>query len=120
MRKALRYAAAVLLLLFALAGCGGGESNAPEGSPPPAPAAALEPESVSRSTPEPDPEPAPVLEPAEAPEELYGLPPDTPVFVSKRSSTVHLVSDCCDMKHYREMTLEEAAAKGYDHCLHCF
>ena len=29
LRKALRYAAAVLLLLFALAGCGGGESNAP-------------------------------------------------------------------------------------------
>ena len=57
---------------------------------------------------------------AEAAEEIHGLPPETPVYVSKRSSTIHLVSDCCNMKHYREMTLGEADAKGYDCCLHCF
>lgn len=130
MKTALRYAAAVLLLLFALAGCGGGGSEPPGETVSPAveqeavlPAEgepAAEPVRPSSPAAEPAPEPEPEPEPAEAAEEIHGLPPETPVYVSKRSSTIHLVSDCCNMKHYREMTLGEADAKGYDCCLHCF
>ena len=141
MKTALRYAAAVLLLLFALAGCGGGGSEPPgetvspaveqeavlpaEGEPAAEPVRPSSP--AAEPAPEPEPEPEPAEEPAEEPEEMaeaaeeiHGLPPETPVYVSKRSSTIHLVSDCCNMKHYREMTLGEADAKGYDCCLHCF
>ena len=132
MKTALRYAAAVLLLLFALAGCGGGGSEPPgetvspaveqeavlpaEGEPAEEP---VRPSSPA-AEPAPEPEPEPAEEMAEAAEEIHGLPPETPVYVSKRSNTIHLVSDCCNMKHYREMTLGEADAKGYDCCLHCF
>lgn len=120
MKTALRYAAAVLLLLFALAGCGGGGSEPPGETVSPAveQEAVLPAEGEPAAEPAPEPEPEP--EPAEAAEEIHGLPPETPVYVSKRSSTIHLVSDCCNMKHYREMTLGEADAKGYDCCLHCF
>lgn len=132
MKTALRYAAAVLLLLFALAGCGGGGSEPPGETVSPAveqeavlpaegePAAEPVRPSSPAAEPAPEPEPEPAEEPAEAAEEIHGLPPETPVYVSKRSSTIHLVSDCCNMKHYREMTLGEADAKGYDCCLHCF
>ena len=134
MKTALRYAAAVLLLLFALAGCGGGGSEPPGETVSPAveqeavlpaggePAAEpVRPSSpAAEPAPEPEPEPEPAEEMAEAAEEIHGLPPEMPVYVSKRSNTIHLVSDCCNMKHYHEMTLGEADAKGYDCCLHCF
>lgn len=131
MRKALRYAAAVLLLLFALGGCGGGGGESPGEASVPAAAAAVEPEPapevVLPAEPDPEvilpvePEPAPEPETAEeAPAEIHGLPPETTVYVSKRSNTIHLDSGCCNMKHYREMTLGEADALGYDCCLHCF
>ena len=121
MRKALRYAAAVLLLLFALGGCGGGGSESPGEASVPAAAAAVEPEPAPEVVLPAEPEPAPEPETAEeAPAEIHGLPPETTVYVSKRSNTIHLDSGCCNMKHYREMTLGEADALGYDCCLHCF
>lgn len=41
------------------------------------------------------------------------------VYVSN-SHKIHSVSDCSGMKHYTEMTLAEAQAKGYELCSNCW
>lgn len=145
MRRALRYAAAVLVLLFLLTGCGirGGSPASSGGAGESRTAVPAEPASPSKAparTPAPSPAPAPVppeeaeaepedageaaAEPEEeieeAPAEIRGRSPDTIVYVSKRSSTIHSIPDCCNMKHYREMTLADADASGYSYCSHCF
>ena len=58
--------------------------------------------------------------PTETPETIHGVPSDTIVYVSEKSSTIHRIHDCSGMKNYREMTVAEADAKGYDYCPHCW
>lgn len=53
------------------------------------------------------------------------IPSETPnrsgiVYVSKRSNTIHSVSDCGGMKNYREMNRSDADAKGYKYCPNCW
>lgn len=42
------------------------------------------------------------------------------VYVSKRSNTIHSVSDCGGMKNYRVMSREEAETAGYSYCPNCW
>ena len=123
MRKALRYAAAVLVLLLLLTGC---EFKRISGGPPADEIPADLPreflEEILADSPEEllEIERERGLEPEPEPEEIRGLPPETTVYVSDRSSTIHKSSDCSNMKHYREMTLADADAEGYHYCLKCF
>ena len=77
-----------------------------------------------KPTPAPSPSPTatprPTATPTETPETIHGVPSDTIVYVSAKSSTIHKIPDCSGMKNYREMTVAEADAKGYDYCPHCW
>lgn len=42
------------------------------------------------------------------------------VYVSKRSNTIHSVSDCSGMTNYRNMKRSEADANGYKYCPNCW
>ncbi len=42
------------------------------------------------------------------------------VYVSKRSNTIHSVSNCGGMKNYRVMSRNEAEASGYSYCPNCW
>lgn len=62
--------------------------------------------------------------PTQAPSGNYGphrdRSPDTVVYVSNRSHTIHSVHDCSGMKNYKEMTIADAEAKGYEYCPNCW
>lgn len=81
-----------------------------------------EPEPTPEPTPEPEPEPTPEPEPEPPAQEvttIHGLPSNTTVYVSN-SGKIHSISNCSGMKNYREMTLGEAEAKGYEYCKNCW
>lgn len=59
-------------------------------------------------------DPGPILQP------IRGHDPYMTVYVSDRSNTIHSLHDCSGMKNYREMTLYEAEAKGYNYCKDCW
>lgn len=44
----------------------------------------------------------------------------TTVYVSNRSNTIHSISNCSNMKNYREMTRSEADSNGYKYCKNCW
>ena len=81
-------------------------------------------------TPEPDPTPEPVRAvvteaprtatpvPTPTPYRIHGMDPERTVYVSN-SGVIHVEADCSGMKHYEEMTLEEADAAGYEYCSRC-
>ncbi len=87
-------------------------SPAPTPSPTPAPTPA----------PTPTPTPAPTSTPTPAPTSaqiIHGVSADTIVYVSQ-SGKIHSVHDCSGMKSYKEMTIAEAEAKGYEYCSNCW
>lgn len=83
-------------------------------TPEPTPAPTPEP------TPEPEPEPTPTPAPTPAPQPIRGRSPDTIVYVSNRSNTIHSVHNCSGMRNYREMTISNAVSRGYDFCTNCW
>lgn len=54
------------------------------------------------------------------PQPIRGRSPDTIVYVSNRSDTVHSVHDCSGMRNYREMTIYDATQRGYEFCPNCW
>ena len=92
------------------------EDFAPE--PVEVPAAGPVPEPLEEPTQPTAPEP-PAQE-APTPSKIRGRSPDTIVYVSDRSHTIHSVSNCSGMKNYSEMTIERADAKGYKYCPTCW
>jgi len=64
--------------------------------------------------------PAPESKPTDGTQFIRGLSPDTTVYVSYRSNTVHSVHDCSGMKSYREMTIADATSRGYEFCPTCW
>lgn len=54
------------------------------------------------------------------PQPIRGRSPDTIVYVSSRSDTIHSVHDCSGMRNYREMTIYEATQRGYEFCPNCW
>ena len=103
--KALAIGAAVLLGIGALAG--GGEDAAPEPTSTPAPVRTV---ATAAPTRRPTATPRPDL--------IRGMEPERTVYVSN-SNVIHLEPDCSGMKHYREMTLKDADAAGYEYCSKC-
>lgn len=83
-----------------------GPTPAPTSAPPPAPT--------------PEPTPAPTAQPVQEPQPIKGRSPDTVVYVSNRSNTIHSVNDCSGMRNYREMTIYNAASRGYNFCTNCW
>lgn len=100
------------------------ESSAPITTPDPIPEAteAPTPEPTPEATPEPteEPTPEPTVAPTPEPQPVRGLAPETIVYVSSRSNTIHSVSDCSGMKNYREMTIYDADQRGYKYCSNCW
>jgi len=95
----------------------------PELTPEPTPAPTPEP--TPAPTPEPTPAPTPEPTPAPTPNSsvplfVQSLSPDTIVYVSNRSDTVHSAHDCSGMKNYREMTIEEVVSLGFEFCTKCW
>lgn len=102
----------------------------------PAPSEELTPEPTEAQTVNPTPEPtpaptqtqaptaaptvAPTPEPTPEPQPIRGRAPDTIVYVSSRSNTIHSVHDCSGMRNYREMTIYNATQRGYDFCSNCW
>lgn len=75
--------------------------------------------------PAPTPEPvrsvataAPTAVPTPTPYRIHGMDPQRTVYVSN-SGVIHIENDCSGMKHYTEMTVEEADAAGYEYCSKC-
>lgn len=101
-----------------------------EETPKPAKTTAPEPTTTPKSTPSPTPSPTTELTPQPAPTEqpiptqepqpIRGRSPDTIVYVSDRSDTIHSVHDCSGMRNYREMTIYNATQRGYDFCPNCW
>lgn len=81
---------------------------------------------VSTSTPTPTPKPtpeptqAPTTQPTPEPQPIRGRAPNTVVYVSNRSNTIHSVHDCSGMRNYREMTIYNATQRGYEFCPNCW
>lgn len=98
----------------------------PTPAPTPKPTAAPTPEPTPAPTPKPTPAPTPEPTPESTPtptpvQYIHGVPADTVVYVSKRSETIHILSDCSGMKNYKTMTLGEADAKGIEkYCEDCW
>lgn len=90
---------------------------APTVLPSPTPTPAPTPEPSPETTPEPRATPEPTPTPTEY---IHGVPADTIVYVSAKSSTIHKIHDCSGMKNYREMTIAEADAAGYKYCPNCW
>lgn len=59
-------------------------------------------------------------ESAPDPQPIRGRSPDTIVYVSRKSDTIHSVHDCSGMKNYREMTIYDATQRGYEFCPNCW
>lgn len=57
---------------------------------------------------------------ANIPQSARNLSADTIVYVSNRSNTIHRISDCSNMKYYREMTIEAANSNSYEYCENCW
>lgn len=91
---------------------------APTPEPTPAPTPAPTPEPTPAPTPIPTPQQTP--QPVQEPQPIRGRSPDTIVYVSSRSNTIHSVSDCSGMRNYREMTIYNAASRGYSFCSNCW
>ena len=96
----------------ALIGIGSTAGSKPEPKPTP------EPEPVRAAAPADTPEPVPTAEPTATPLRIHGKDPQTTVYVSK-NNVIHFRPDCSGMKHYTEMTLQDADAAGYQICEHC-
>lgn len=92
----------------------------PEPTQEPTPEPTTEPTPVPTPAPTPAPTPDPTPAPTSEPQPIRGRSPDTIVYVSNRSNTIHSVHDCSGMRHYREMTLYEADANGYNYCNDCW
>lgn len=103
--KALAIGAAVLLGIGIVAG--GGEDAAPEHTPTPQPVRVV-------ATAAPTARPRPTVRP----DLIHGQPPERTVYVSGKN-VIHFESDCSGMKHYREMSLKDADAAGYEYCSKC-
>ena len=103
--------AVVVLLGFA----GRGSQDEQPADEPQRSVATAEPTEVPTPTPEPTPSP----EPTPTPYRIHGCAPDTTVYVS-RSNVIHSYSSCSGMKNYTEMTIEDADARGYKYCEHCW
>lgn len=92
---------AVLAVLGMLIGGGGKKDAAPEPTEAPVRAVAT---------------PSPV--PTATPYRIHRMDPGRTVYVSS-GGMIHVENDCSGMKHYTEMTLEEADAAGYEYCSKC-
>lgn len=103
--KALAVGAAVLIGWGILTGSCGGKSASPSPTAAPVRAAA-----TAAPTRRPTATPRPDL--------IHGMEPERTVYVSN-SNVIHLDPDCSGMKHYREMTLKDADAAGYEYCSKC-
>lgn len=103
--KALAIGAAVLLGIGAVAGGSGDKSPAPSPTPQPV-------RTVATAAPTRRPTATP------RPDLIHGQPPERTVYVSG-SNVIHFESDCSGMKHYREMSLKDADAAGYEYCSKC-
>lgn len=103
--KALAIGAAVLLGIGAVAGGSGDKSPAPSPTPEPV-------RTVATAAPTARPRPTP------RPDLIHGQPPERTVYVSGKN-VIHFESDCSGMKHYREMSLKDADAAGYEYCSKC-
>lgn len=100
------------------------KSAEPTQTPEPAPTSeptetpTLEPTPTPESTETPTPEAEPMPTPAPSP--IRGRSPDTIVYVSNKSNTIHSVHDCSGMRNYREMTIYDASSRGYNFCTNCW
>lgn len=96
----------------------------PKPTPTPEPTATptpeLTPEPTPAPTPEPTPTPIPTPEPTPTPQPIRGRSPNTIVYVSYRSNTIHSVHNCSGMRNYREMTIYDASSRGYNFCTNCW
>jgi len=97
-----------LLAVLAVIGIGGSSSKKDASEEPVRAVAAAEPTET----------PAPTEVPTPTPKRIHGWYADTTVYVSS-SGIIHINKDCSGMKHYTEMTLEEADAAGYELCEKC-
>ena len=61
---------------------------------------------------------APTEVPTATPKRVLGYPADKIVYVSE-TGVIHTKKDCSGMKHFTEMTIEEADAAGYELCGRC-
>lgn len=103
--KTLAIGAAVLLGLGAVAGGSGDKTPAPSPTPEPV-------RTVATAAPTARPRPT------ARPDLIHGMEPERTVYVSGKN-VIHLEKDCSGMKHYREMTLKDADAAGYEYCSKC-
>ena len=94
------------------------QAQTPEPTPTPTPDPTPEPTPIP--TPDPTPDPTLAPEPTPALQPIRGRDPDTIVYVSSRSHTIHSVHNCSGMKNYTEMTIYQANSKGYKFCPNCW
>lgn len=97
-----------------LIGIGSTAGSKPEPTPTSEPVRAAAP----TVTPADTPEPVPTAEPTATPLRIHGEDPQTTVYVSN-NNVIHFRPDCSGMKHYTEMTLQEADAAGCQICERC-
>lgn len=97
-------------------------TQAPTPEVTPAPTVEPTPNPTPEPTPEPTPAPTPqpTPQPTQEPQPIRGRAPDTIVYVSNRSNTIHSVSNCSGMRNYREMTIYNATSRGYNFCTNCW
>lgn len=103
--KSLGIGAAALIGLGLIFGGNGDEKPEPKATE--APERAVE-------TAAPTPRPSPTA----TPYRIHGMDPARTVYVSQ-SGVIHIEKDCSGMKHYTEMSLEDADAAGYEYCSKC-